>query len=193
MTQRSICIYCGSSPGDDAAYMDAARQMGTLIAERGHRLVYGGGHVGLMGAVADAAMAAGGEVIGIIPTDILSKEVGHGGVTELIEVGSMHQRKMEMAKRSDSFIALPGGIGTLEELVEVMTWSQLGFHNKSCGVLNVNGFFQPLFELLEHMVAHRFLRAEHRDLLLRGDTPEAILDAVLAHEGVRIDKWMDQG
>ncbi|MEM0955447.1 MAG: TIGR00730 family Rossman fold protein, partial [Pseudomonadota bacterium] len=128
MNPRSICIYCGASPGDDQVFMDAAREMGDLIARRGHKLVYGGGHVGLMGAAADAAMAAGGHVIGVIPTDLLEKEVGHGAVTELIEVSSMHERKMKMASLSDGFIALPGGIGTLEELIEVLTWSQLGFH-----------------------------------------------------------------
>jgi uncharacterized protein (TIGR00730 family) len=167
--------------------------MGTLIAERGLKLVYGGGHVGLMGEAADAALSAGGEVIGVIPRDILDKEVGHGGVTELHTVNSMHERKMKMASLSDSFIALPGGIGTLEEIIEVLTWSQLGFHSKACAVLNVDGFFDPLFDLLDHMVARRFLRDEHRRQLLSAETPEAILEAVLAHESVNIDKWMDQG
>lgn len=193
MTKRAICIYCGSSPGDDPAYMAAARTMGTLIAERGLPLVYGGGHVGLMGAAADAALEAGGEVIGVIPRDILEKEVGHGGVTELFTVDSMHERKMKMASLSDSFIALPGGIGTLEEIIEVFTWSQLGFHSKACAVLNVDGFFDPLFQLLDHMVSHRFLRQEHRDQLLSADTPEAVLEMVVAHEAVSIDKWMDRG
>ena len=173
--------------------MEAAHDMGALIAKQGHRLVYGGGHVGLMGAAADAAMAAGGEVIGVIPTDLLKKEVGHGSVTELIEVSSMHERKMKMASLSDGFIALPGGIGTLEELIEVLTWSQLGFHNKAIGVLNVAGFFEPLFALLDHMVEQRFLRQEHRAQLLSADTCEGILAAVLAHQGINIDKWMDQG
>ena len=193
MSQRSICIYCGSSPGTDPAYMESARTMGTLIASAGHRLVYGGGHVGLMGAAADAALQAGGEVIGVIPQDILDKEVGHGGVTELFTVNSMHERKMKMASLSDAFVALPGGIGTLEEIIEVLTWSQLGFHSKACGALNVNGFFDPLFALLDHMVDNRFLREEHRAQLLSADTPEDILEKVLAHQAVSIDKWMDQG
>ncbi len=193
MTQRSICIYCGSSPGDKPAFMESARTIGTLIAEGGHRLVYGGGHVGLMGAAADAALQAGGEVVGVIPKDILDKEVGHGGVTELFTVNSMHERKMKMAHLSDAFVALPGGIGTLEEIIEVLTWSQLGFHSKACGVLNVEGFFDPLFELLDHMVARRFLRQEHRDQLLSAESPEDIIAQVLEHEAVRIDKWMDQG
>ncbi len=193
MNQRSICIYCGASPGNDPAYMQAARDMGSLIAEQGHRLVYGGGHVGLMGAAADAALAAGGEAVGVIPSDLLSKEVGHGALTELIEVSSMHERKMKMAMLSDGFIALPGGIGTLEELIEVMTWSQLGFHSKACGVLNVDHFFDPLFTLLDHMVEKRFLRLEHRQRLLSADTPEAILTQVLSHKAPKIDKWMDRG
>jgi uncharacterized protein (TIGR00730 family) len=172
--------------------MESAREMGRLVASRGNRLVYGGGHVGLMGAAADAALAAGGEVIGVIPQDILDKEVGHGGVTELFTVNSMHERKMKMASLSDCFIALPGGIGTLEEIIEVLTWSQLGFHNKPCGVLNVNGFFDPLFQLLDHMVEHRFLQQSHREQLLSAATPAAILELAEAHRGVKIDKWMDR-
>ena len=145
-----------------------------------------------MGAAADAALGGGGEVIGVIPQDILDKEVGHGGVTELITVNSMHERKMKMASMSDCFIALPGGIGTLEEIIEVLTWSQLGFHTKACGVLNVNGFFDPLFQLLDHMVEHRFLKQAHREQLLCAGQPEEILAAVLSNEGISIDKWMDR-
>ena len=192
MSGSAICIYCGSSPGTDPAYMESAREIGTLIAERGLKLVYGGGDVGLMGAAADAALAAGGEVIGVIPQDILDKEVGHGGITELHTVDSMHERKMKMASLSDAFIALPGGIGTLEEIIEVLTWSQLGFHTKACGVLNINGFFDPLFQLLDHMVDKRFLTPEHRDELLVADSVEVIVDAVLSHKGVAVDKWMDR-
>ena len=192
MSGSAICIYCGSSPGTDPAYMESAREIGTLIAERGLKLVYGGGDVGLMGAAADAALAAGGEVIGVIPQDILDKEVGHGGITELHAVDSMHARKMKMASLSDAFIALPGGIGTLEEIIEVLTWSQLGFHTKACGVLNINGFFDPLFQLLDHMVDKRFLKPEHRDQLLVADSVEVIVDAVLSHKGVAVDKWMDR-
>ena len=128
----------------------------------------------------------------MIPQDILDKEVGHGGVTELITVNSMHERKMKMASLADCFIALPGGIGTLEEIIEVLTWSQLGFHTKACGVLNVNGFFDPLLQLLDHMVEHRFLKQEHREQLLCAGDVDEILTAVLSHEGVSIDKWMDR-
>ncbi len=188
----SICIYCGSSPGTDPAYMESAREMGKLIASRGHKLVYGGGDLGLMGAAADAALSGGGEVIGVIPQAILDKEVGHGGLTRLYTVSSMHERKMKMTSLSDCFIALPGGIGTLEEIIEVLTWGQLGFHTKACGVLNVNGFFDPLFQFLDRMVEHRFLKPEHRDQLLVADTPAAIIEAVLSHKGIAIDKWMDR-
>ncbi len=188
----SVCVYCGSSPGLDPAYMASARAVGRYIAEQGHTLVYGGGDVGLMGACADAALAAGGSVIGVIPADMLEKEVGHQGLTEMHVVDSMHERKMKMAKESDCFIALPGGIGTLEEIVEVLTWNQLGFHAKACGALNVEGFFDPLLEFLDHMVTSRFLKPEHREQLLVGDTPAEIVEAVLAYEITALDKWMDQ-
>ncbi len=187
-----VCIYCGSSPGSDPAYMQAARDIGTYIAEQGHTLVYGGGDVGLMGASADAALAAGGKVIGVIPGDMLEKEVGHKGLTELHVVDSMHERKMKMVKESDCFIALPGGIGTLEEIVEVLTWNQLGFHAKACGALNVQGFFDPLFELLDHMVESRFLKPAHRDQLLVADSADVIVEAVLSYEVTALDKWMDR-
>jgi uncharacterized protein (TIGR00730 family) len=188
----AICIYCGSSPGTDPAYMESARTMGQLIASQGHTLVYGGGHVGLMGAAADAALDGGGEVIGVIPQDLLDKEVGHGAVTELIAVNSMHERKMKMASLSDCFIALPGGIGTLEEITEVLTWNQLGFHAKACGLLNVNGFFDSLLQLLDDMVEKRFLKAEHRAQLLVAATPEDILTSALSYEPSTVDKWMDR-
>jgi len=145
-----------------------------------------------MGEVADAALAAGAEVIGVIPQDILDKEVGHGGVTELIIVNSMHERKLKMALHSDVFIALPGGIGTLEEIIEVFTWSQLGFHNKACGILNINGFFDPLLALLDHMVEHRFLKQDHRQQLLCAENPEDILIATLSQTQTSVDKWLDR-
>ena len=188
---KRVCIYCGSSPGSDPAYMQAARDIGTYIAEQGHTLVYGGGDVGLMGASANAALAAGGKVIGVIPADMLEKEVEHTGLTEMHVVDSMHERKMMMVKESDCFIALPGGIGTLEEIVEVLTWNQLGFHAKACGALNVKGFFDPLFELLDHMVESRFLKPEHREQLLVAESPAEIVEAVLAYEVTALDKWMD--
>jgi uncharacterized protein (TIGR00730 family) len=191
-SMAAICIYCGSSPGTDPAYMKSARTIGALIAAQGHTLVYGGGNVGLMGAAADAALKGGGEVIGVIPQDLLEKEVGHGAVTELIAVNSMHERKMKMASLSDCFIALPGGIGTLEEITEVLTWNQLGFHAKACGLLNVNGFFDSLLNMLDEMVEKRFLKAEHRAQLLVAATPQEILTTALTYEPATIDKWMDR-
>ena len=188
----SICIYCGSSPGANPVFKQAAVEMGQLIAAGGHTLVYGGGHVGLMGAVADAALNAGGEVVGVIPQDLLEKEVGHGAVTELVSVSSMHERKMEMAKRADAFIALPGGIGTLEEIVEVFTWNQLGFHSKACGLLNIEGFYDALLGFLDQMVAQRFLTPAHREQLLVANSTPEILECVLAYEPVTLDKWMDR-
>jgi uncharacterized protein (TIGR00730 family) len=188
----AVCIYCGSSPGIDPAYMDSARTIGQLIASQGHSLVYGGGHVGLMGAASDAALAAGGQVTGVIPQDLLDKEVGHGALTELIAVKSMHERKMKMASLSDCFIALPGGIGTLEEITEVLTWNQLGFHAKACGLLNVNGFFDSLLQLLDEMVEKRFLKVEHRAQLLVANTPAEILATALSYEPKTVDKWMDR-
>jgi uncharacterized protein (TIGR00730 family) len=188
----AVCIYCGSSPGIDPAYMDSARTIGQLIASQGHSLVYGGGHVGLMGAAADAALAAGGQVTGVIPQDLLDKEVGHGALTELIAVNSMHERKMKMASLSDCFIALPGGIGTLEEITEVLTWNQLGFHAKACGLLNVNGFFDSLLQLLDEMVEKRFLKVEHRAQLLVANTPAEILATALNYKPKTVDKWMDR-
>ncbi len=188
----AVCIYCGSSPGTDPAYMESARAMGQLIASQSHTLVYGGGQVGLMGAAADAALAAGGEVIGVIPQDLLDKEVGHGAVTDLIAVSSMHERKMKMASLSDCFVALPGGIGTLEEITEVLTWNQLGFHAKACGLLNVNGFFDSLLQFLDHMVESRFLTPEHRGQLLVANSPQDMLSMALDYKPKTLDKWMDR-
>ncbi len=187
----SVAVYCGSSPGADPAFVEAAAELGRYLAEHGHRLIYGGGDVGLMGAAADGALAAGGEVIGVIPGDMLKKEVGHQGVTQLHVVDSMHERKLLIAKESDCFLALPGGIGTLEEIIEVLTWTQLGFHSKACGVLNVKGFFDPLLGFLDQMVDQRFLRPAHRGLLLQSDSVESIVEQLLSYEVTALDKWMD--
>lgn len=185
----AVCVYCGSRLGENSAYIDAARSIGRLLAERGDTLVYGGGHVGLMGEAADAALAAGGSVVGIIPQDILDKEVGHGGVTELVVVSSMHERKMQMASRSDAFVALPGGIGTLEEIIEVFTWYQLGFHDKPCALLNTEGYYDPLLALLDHMVQEGFLSLAHRQQLLLESTPADVLNALAQHAGAMSKDW----
>ena len=178
--------------GRDPVYRQTAIAMGTLLAKRGYGLVYGGGGVGLMREVADAALAAGGEAIGVIPKDLFDHEIGHEGLTELHVVGSMHERKALMADLSAGFIALPGGIGTMEELFEVWTWGQLGVHHKPCGVLNVKGYFDGLKKFIDHVVEEEFLRAKHRAMLQIREDPEALLEALLAYEPPVQSKWIDQ-
>jgi uncharacterized protein (TIGR00730 family) len=188
----TLCVYCGSSPGADPAFLEAARRVGTLLAQEGHTLVYGAGNVGLMGAVADAALAAGGTVIGFIPQSLVDREVAHPGLTQLHITRTMHERKQHMAERADAFLALPGGIGTLEEIIEVFVWTQLGIHPKPCALLNVNGFYDPLLGFMRHMVGARFLRPEHADQLLVGPDPERLLTTLLTNRPVHLDKWMDR-
>ncbi|MEL7936759.1 MULTISPECIES: TIGR00730 family Rossman fold protein [Pseudomonas] len=192
MTLRSICVFCGASPGASPIYREAAESLGRHIAERGLRLVYGGGAVGLMGMVADAALAAGGEVVGIIPQSLKEAEIGHKGLSRLEVVDGMHARKARMAELSDAFIALPGGLGTLEELFEVWTWGQLGYHAKPLGVLEVDGFYAPLLTFLDHLVQERFVRAEHRQMLQRGATPAELVDALQAWKPLAAPKWVDR-
>jgi uncharacterized protein (TIGR00730 family) len=174
---RRICVFCGSRSGLGDAYVTAARALGRTLAERGLAVVYGGGNVGLMGELADAALAGGGEVIGVIPEALVRKEVAHTGLTELRVVASMHERKAQMADLSDAFIALPGGMGTFEELFEILTWAQLGLHEKPCGLLDVCGYFAPLCELLDHAVAEGFVDARHRRLLLHSTSSDELLTA----------------
>lgn len=187
---RSICVYCGSNPGTDPAYAAAATELGTLLAQRGIGLVYGGGDVGLMGIVADAALAAGGHVTGVIPQDLWDKEVGHTGLSELLVVHSMHERKLAMADRSDAFIALPGGVGTFEEVFEAITWNQLGIHTKPVGLLDVAGFYGPLLGFLDQTVTAGFVRPGHRDMIVSATEPAAMLDALHAWEPVAAPKWL---
>ena len=187
-----VCVFCGSNAGARPAYAEAARTMAAALVERGMGLVYGGGNVGLMGAVADAVLAAGGEVIGVIPEALLTREVGHLDVTELRVVGSMHERKALMADLADGFVALPGGLGTFEELCEILTWSQLGLHRKPCGVLDVGGFWQPFLALLDHAVEEGFVLAAHRRLLLADDDPARLLDALEAFRPVDVEQWLDR-
>lgn len=179
-SMRSICVYCGASTGRGEAYVAAARAMGTALARRGLRLVYGGASVGLMGAVADAALAAGGEVVGVIPESLMKKELAHPGLTELVVTRSMHERKTVMADRADGFVALPGGIGTLEEIVEVMTWGQLGRHRKPIVFANVGGFWDPMLALLDHMRAEGFVHTGHLVQPLVVDEAGAVVAAILA-------------
>ena len=162
---RSVCVYCGSSPGADPRFLVTAAAVGRALAAEGLRLVYGGGTVGLMGALADAALAEGGQVVGVIPRGLFRREAAHRGLTELVEVGSMHERKQRMAQLADGFATLPGGLGTLEELIEMVTWAQLGIHAKPVVVLDDGGFWDPLAALLDHVVTHGFLLPENRGIV----------------------------
>ena len=187
---RRVTVFCGSSPGFDPAYADAARALGETLVRRGIGLVYGAGRVGLMGILADTVLAGGGEVVGIIPQDLWDKEVGHTGLSELVIVDSMHQRKLLMADRADGFIALPGGVGTFEELFEALTWTQLGIHHKPVGLHDVGGFYRPLLDLLDTAVAAGFLRSEQRALMLAEDHPDAVLDRLTDWVPVDLPKWL---
>ena len=171
-------------------YADAARSMGALLARRGIGLVYGGGNVGLMGVIADAVMASGGEVIGVIPQSLASREIAHAGITELRVVDSMHARKAMMAELSDGFIAMPGGVGTFEEFFEVVTWTQLGLHRKPCGLLNVDGFYTPLALFIDQAVTEGFIKAVHRAAIVVDDNPERLLDTLSSIELPTVPKWI---
>lgn len=187
---KRICVYCGSATGANPAHREAAVNLGTLLARRGIGLVYGGGNVGLMGVIADAALHAGGEAIGVIPSALMDKELGQLGVTKLHVVGSMHERKQLMADLSDGFIALPGGIGTLEELFETFTWLQLGFHSKPVGLLNVAGFYDHLLAFLRHARADQFLRAGHLESLLVESGADALLERMSRFRATTtLDEW----
>jgi uncharacterized protein (TIGR00730 family) len=188
---RTICVYAGSSPGADPAYAEAAATLGAEIARRGMGMVYGGGSVGLMGIAATAALEAGAPVTGIIPASLHAREISKVDVTELVVVETMHQRKHEMAARSEAFAALPGGVGTIEELVEALTWTQLGIHAKPVGLLDAAGYWAPLRAMMDAARDARFVRPEHRRLLLSEETPAALLDALEAWEPVGLAKWMD--
>jgi len=187
-----ICVFLGSSLGHQPIYAQAAQRLGTLIAERGIGLVYGGGAVGLMGLLADAASRAGGEVIGVIPEALRAREHDHDGLTHLHVVGTMHERKAMMADLSDGFVALPGGIGTFEELFEVWTWAQLGYHAKPCGLLNVGSFYDGLSGFIDNVVDEGFLKPEHRRMLVVEREPEAMLDKIVGYLAPRTDKWIDR-
>jgi uncharacterized protein (TIGR00730 family) len=184
MTPRAVCVFCGSQPGARPAYLDAARELGALLARRGVAVVYGGGHVGMMGALADSALAAGGEVIGVIPEHLMRPEVAHQRLTELLIVDSMHTRKRTMASRADAFIVLPGGYGTFEEMFEMVTWRQLRLHAKPVGLINVDGYFDHLLAFLQHAAQQDFIRPQHRDLLLVGATAAGLLERLLQQAGV---------
>ena len=177
---KRICVYCGSKAGVNPMYREAATAMGEALVRRELGLVFGGGRIGLMGAVADAVMSAGGEAIGVIPEALMAVEVGHAGLTELRVVGSMHERKAAMAELADGFIAMPGGFGTLEEFFEMTTWSQLGLNTKPLGLLNTDDYYSALLSFVEHTVKEGFVRPGHRDLILADEDPDRLIDTMLA-------------
>ncbi len=189
---KRLCVFCGSSPGADPAFADAAISLGRTLGLSGIELVYGGGNVGLMGILADAVLESGGRVIGVIPQFLLAKELGHRGVTDLRIVGSMHERKALMADLSDGFLALPGGFGTLDEFCEILTWAQLGLHSKPCGLLNVAGFYDPFLAQIDRAVHDRLVRAEHRNLIHVDDDVDGLLARMNHQKPIETPKWMDR-
>lgn len=189
---KSVCVFCGSSLGDQPIYRQMAALLGRTLADRRLKLVYGGGNVGLMGVMADAALQRGGEVVGVIPQALVDWEVAHAGLTELIVVQSMHERKARMADASDGFIALPGGYGTFEEFCEILTWSQLAIHSKPCGLLNVNDFYSPLLAQFDRAVEERFLKPEHRSLVLVDTDVDGLLEQMSAYQPTKVNKLIDR-
>ena len=192
MQLSSVAVYCGSNLGTDPAYAQAAASLGQTLADRGMRLVYGGGHVGLMGAVADAARRHGAEAHGVITEALQAKEIAHDGLTSLKVVKTMHERKAAIADAADAFVMLPGGFGTFDEFFEVVTWTQLGIHAKPCGILDVAGFFAPLRALLDGAVTAGFIHPAHRDMVIVDDDPARLLDRLAAWTPVTVSKWLDR-
>lgn len=187
---KSLCIYCGSSPGRLDTYSEAADSLAEAMVSRNIRLVYGGASIGIMGRVADRVLELGGQAIGVIPKALAHKEVAHHGLTELYVTHSMHERKMLMAELADGFIALPGGIGTLEELFEIWTWAQLGFHHKPCGLLNVAGYYDALIQFLDHVLAEQFVKHHHHALLLVESSPDTLLECFLNYQSPAVTHWL---
>ena len=187
---KSVCVFCGSNSGRGEGYIEGARALGGELARRGIKLVYGGGKVGLMGEVADASLAAGGHVIGVIPAALVAREVGHKGLTELHVVDSMHERKALMASLSEGFIAMPGGFGTLDETFEIVTWAQLGMHQHPVGLLNVDGYFDKLLAFIDHAIGEAFIRREYRELMAVAAAPGALLEAMARHRPPTVTKWI---
>lgn len=187
-----MCVFCGSSAGEDSRYLDAASNLGMAIAERGLGLVYGGSRVGLMGRLAQAALDAGGEVTGIMPRPLMNREIVHPDLHELVVTDSMHERKAQMAARSDAFIAAPGGLGTLEEFFEILTWGQLGFHRKPCGILNANAYYKALARMLDHAVREGFVQESHRKMILVEEDPGVLLDRLAAYDPPTLPRWIQE-
>lgn len=189
---KRICVFCGSNRGVRNEYIEAAQELGEILVKRNLGLVYGGGNVGLMGVIADAVLAEGGEVIGVIPQSLVDCEVAHQNLTKMHIVNSMHERKALMADLSDGFIALPGGMGTFDEFCEILTWAQLGIHQKPCGILNVENYFTPLLKMFDHATDEGFLRDAHRDLVIEATKPEILLDLFKTYQPQPVAKWMGQ-
>ncbi len=187
---KRICVYCGSNPGRLPEYRAAARALGHELVSRGLELVYGGASIGVMGAVADAVLEAGGTAIGVIPHSLATREVAHDQLSELVVVDSMHERKARMAELSDGFVALPGGWGTFEEIFEVLTWAQLGFHAKPCGLLNVEGYFHHLGQFLDHAMQERFVREAYRPMIIMENQPAVLLDRFASYQAPQVRKWI---
>ena len=188
----TICVFCASSPGADPRYVEAARSFGGLLARSERRVVYGGGNTGLMGALAEGVLAGGGEIVGVMPRHLVEREVAHLGLTRLETVASMHERKARLADLADAFVALPGGLGTLEEFTEIWTWGQLGLHRKPYGILNVAGYFTPLLTFLDHAVTQRFVRPEHRAMVHVAEEAAALLEAMEHAPPPALPKWLDR-
>lgn len=189
---KRVCVFCGSSAGSRPEYRACAEELGAELTRNNIGLVYGGGNVGLMGALADAVLKTGGDAIGVIPEHLMAHEIGHKNLTKLHIVHSMHERKALMADLSDAFIALPGGFGTFEEFFEVLTWSQLGLHKKPCGIMNVLGYYTPLLAMLDHAVKEEFLKGDNRELVLARDTAKELLKALEEWRPVHVEKWLDR-
>jgi uncharacterized protein (TIGR00730 family) len=189
---KRVCVFCGSSNGARFVYADAARLLGRALLRRKIGLVYGGGCVGLMGAIADVVMEGGGEVVGVIPEALVERELAHRAVSELMIVRSMHERKAKMADLSDAFIAMPGGFGTFEEFCEIITWAQLGLHRKPCGILNVEGYYDPLLALFDRAVVEGFIYPENRRLVIQETDSDRLLDSLVNYTAPRTEKWIDR-
>lgn len=189
---KSLCVFCGSSPGSDPVYAESAKTLGTILAEQNIKLIYGGAGVGLMGVLADSMLEKGGQVTGVIPSFFSKKEIAHQNLGELLFVDSMHERKLLMAKLSEGFLALPGGFGTMDELFEVLTWSQLDLHQKPIGILNISGYYDHLLAFFDHMTGEKFVKVPHRQMVLSSGDPADLIKQMKNYQPVRLEKWLNR-
>ncbi|MEM1134934.1 MAG: TIGR00730 family Rossman fold protein [Bacteroidota bacterium] len=189
---KKICVFCGASPGSETIYKETAECFGNFLANEKYELIYGGGSTGMMGFIADACLSKGGKVIGLIPRFLTAKEIDHKGLTQLLQVDSMHERKQKMADIADAFIALPGGMGTMDELCEIVTWSQLGLHQKPIGILNIKGYFDSFIKFMDHMVTQRFLSEDNRKIVVTDNDPKKLLEKMKRYKPQKTEKWLDR-